>query len=58
MHLILEITVVFLEDKSAPPDWQVPVTIGRDIGSALEFLHTAYHQPVIRVESFRTGSGW
>ena len=56
MHLMLEITVV---DKSAPPDWQVPVTIGREIGSALEFLHTAYHhQPVIRVESFRTGSGW
>jgi hypothetical protein len=35
------------KDKSAPLDWKVRLTIARDIASALEFLHTAYHEPVI-----------
>jgi serine/threonine protein kinase len=37
----------FCKDKSAPLDWKVRLTIARDIASALEFLHTAYHEPVI-----------
>ena len=39
--------VSHFKDKSAPLDWKVRLTIGRDIASALEFLHTAYREPVI-----------
>jgi hypothetical protein len=35
------------KDNSAPLDWKIRLTIARDIALALEFLHTAYRQPVI-----------
>jgi hypothetical protein len=34
------------KDKAPPIHWQHRITIGRDIATALEFLHTRYRQPV------------
>ncbi|XP_062514702.1 uncharacterized protein LOC134190267 isoform X2 [Corticium candelabrum] len=36
-----------LQDNTLPLDWRVRLTIGQDIASALEFLHTAYRLPVV-----------
>ncbi|XP_062513803.1 uncharacterized protein LOC134189521 isoform X2 [Corticium candelabrum] len=35
------------KNNSLPLDWRVRLTIARDVGSALEFLHTAYRLPVV-----------
>ncbi|XP_062514697.1 uncharacterized protein LOC134190265 isoform X3 [Corticium candelabrum] len=35
------------KDNTLPLDWRVRLTIGQDIASALEFLHTAFRLPVV-----------
>lgn len=40
-------TNVSLQDNTPPIEWRFRLTISRDIGVALEFLHTRYRLPVI-----------